>query len=151
MKVLNVGERLGGADSLVMETKSCKEARDLFSLHFDGELSPGDSSKLEEHFAACPSCTKAYNEYKSLFEAVHSIPSVKASGDFETRLQARLRREGAPRRGSSWWRDLSRIPLPVPLSAAAIILIAVFSYTRFSSDRPTTPPTPGEVAVPEVG
>ena len=122
-----------------MKRKECKKARNWFSLYFDEELGPEDSSKLVQHFAVCDSCKTAYESYKTLFSRVRSVPSVEASDSFETRLHARIRSEGTKgTRRSSWWQDFSRIPLPVPVGAAALLLIGLFSYTRLVSD-PSTP------------
>ncbi|MFH1278345.1 MAG: zf-HC2 domain-containing protein [Candidatus Eisenbacteria bacterium] len=116
-----------------MNTKFCGKAKEWFSPYFDGILDRDDCSKLEEHFHVCSYCKIDYDKFKSLFEQVRSLPEVPASEMFEARLRARIRREGAPTR-RSWWQDFSRIPLPVPLGAAAVLLVAVFAYTRSGNE-----------------
>ncbi|MBN1825895.1 MAG: zf-HC2 domain-containing protein [Candidatus Eisenbacteria bacterium] len=116
--------------------RDCKKAKQRFSEYFD-EILEGDSKRdLERHLDACPECRKAWNSYRSLYRQVRNLPPVEVSGDFEARLRARIRREEAPRR--AWWQDLSRMPLPLPVGAAALLLVAVFSYTRLA-DRPAPP------------
>ena len=119
--------------------KDCKKAKERFSEYFDELLEGSSKRELERHLANCPACRKAWNSYRSIFTAVRNLPPVEAYGDFEARLAARIRREEAPRR--SWWQDFARIPLPIPIGAAALILAAVFSYTH-RADRPA--PSPGE-------
>lgn len=130
-----------------MKTMFCNKAKEWFSPYFDGVLGSKDCSKLEEHFRVCTHCDSDYTRFKSLFEQVRALPEVPASGTFETRLRARIRREEAPAR-RSWWTDFSRIPLPVPLGAAALLLIAVFAYTRSGDEGTPTRalPEPGRKA-----
>jgi len=116
--------------------KDCKKAKECFSGYFDGLLEEDSKRELERHLETCPECRKEWNSYRSLFTAVRNLPPVEASGGFEARLAARIRREEAPRR--SWWQDFARIPLPVPIGAAALILVAVFSYTHLA-DRAAPP------------
>ncbi|MFH1679642.1 MAG: zf-HC2 domain-containing protein [Candidatus Eisenbacteria bacterium] len=121
------------------ESRFCKKARGSFSAYYDGTLSPKNSSKLVEHFDACDSCKKRYERYCALLNGVRALPRVRPSGDFEARLFARVRQEGRIPARTSWWQDLARVPLPVPIGAAAILLLAVFAYTRIGGDRAPSP------------
>jgi len=129
-----------------MKPKECKRANRSFSKYFDKVLPPGKAAWLEEHLRSCPDCRRAYEQYRSLFENLRRLPEVEASASFETRLFARIRGEERKGATSRWWHDLSRIPLPVPIGAAALILMAVFSYTQLTGgggeDRGIEPRAP---------
>lgn len=121
-----------------MITKQCRRARELFSPYFDEALSVDDNSKLEEHLSVCASCEKAYDRYRTLFESVRAMPPVEPSGMFDAKLRARIRREGAAPRRSGWWHDFARIPLPLPIGAAALVLISLFAYQKMSGPGTST-------------
>lgn len=121
-----------------MKTISCKQAKQLFSNYFDETLQADSKSDLERHLRDCPRCASEYESYRSIFSTLRKMEPVQAPDGFEARLFARIRREETESVRHSWWRDLGRIPFPMPLAAAALLLVAVFSYTQFLS-RPQTP------------
>ncbi len=126
--------------------KECKKARQLFSPYFDRSLSTGRASKLEEHFSICSSCKTSYDSFASILRSTRALPPVRTSSDFEARLFARIREEGRAPARASWWQDFARVPISLPVGAAALVLIAVFSYTKLAGDRPATGPDTGAVA-----
>jgi hypothetical protein len=123
-----------------MSSPVCRKARDRFSPYFDGSLSSYDRSKLEEHLRVCDSCASNYRSFEALLRTARALPPIRPSADFDARLFARIRAEGRRPARSAWWQDVARIPLPVPLAAAAVLLVAVFSYTRLQEGPSTAGP-----------
>jgi len=122
-----------------MEPRDCKRTKDLFSDCFDGELETKESSFFHGHLEACPLCRHAWTSYETTFRTVRDLPLVEASGAFETRLRSRIRREEAAPAKSTWWGDLARIPLPVPLGAAALLITTILAYNQFSTGPAANP------------
>jgi hypothetical protein len=135
-----------------MSSPVCRKARERFSPYFDGSLSTNDRSKLEEHLSACHSCADNYRSFEALLHAARALPPIRPSADFDARLFARIRAERRKPARSAWWQDVARIPLPVPLAAAALLLVAVFSYTRLQDGRspvaPASTPATASRSVP---
>lgn len=104
-----------------------KRMQELFSDYFDGEVSANDRRAFEQLLEEDSVFRSQYETYASLFNQVRDLPKVAVSDSFETRLRAKVRRE-SPVRARSWWADFGRIPLPVPLGAAALVLVGIFSY-----------------------
>ncbi len=119
-----------------MEPKECRHAKDLFSDRLDGELESAEAAFLEGHLGGCGDCRAEWESFEKIFLAVRELPEIDVSGSFETRLAARIRLEEKGRRRGSWWTDLARLPLPMPLGAAAIVLFAVFAFNRYSGENP---------------
>ncbi|NNE10492.1 MAG: hypothetical protein HKN20_18170 [Gemmatimonadetes bacterium] len=119
---------------------SRKRMRELFSDYFDGEVSAADRSTFEQLLEEDAVFRSEYESYASLFNQVRALPSIAVSDSFETRLRAKIRQESPPK-NTGWWADFGRIPLPVPLGAAALVLVGVFSYGML------TPPSPSQVPV----
>jgi hypothetical protein len=88
-----------------------------------------------------------------MLRSVRALPAVEPSAGFEARLFARIRAERSLPARSRWWQDFARIPVPAALGAAALLLVAVFSYTYFSARAPfvaeTGRSTAGRTAAPD--
>lgn len=113
--------------------------RELFSDYFDGDLSAADRTTFEQLLEEDSVFRSDYEGYASLFNQVRALPSVAVSDSFETRLRAKIRQE-SPVKGRSWWADLGRIPLPLPLGAAALVLVGIFSYGMLAPSSSTQGP-----------
>jgi hypothetical protein len=101
--------------------------REFFSDYFDGELSADDRILFETLLEKDTVFRKDYGSYAAVFNQVRALPKVAVSDSFETRLRARIRQE-KPAGTGSWWRDLARVPIRVPLGAAALLLVGFVSY-----------------------
>jgi len=110
-----------------IETLRCEEALDLLEPSLDGELAPGEESRLRSHLAGCRACA--------------------AELALATRIQKELRalRPAAvlpfpSRRRAAW---------PVRRLAAAAMLVATIGgglYLGHVRTRPAASPSPEEIA-----
>ena len=53
--------------------ESCETIQTLISGCLDGELSPGDQARLEEHLASCEVCRKEFERMKTLVAATDEL------------------------------------------------------------------------------
>lgn len=70
---------------------SCDKVQSLYSLHLEGEASPAEAARLEEHLSACPACRGDYAAFLAATGAVRALPRLDASPGFEDRVLARIR------------------------------------------------------------
>jgi predicted anti-sigma-YlaC factor YlaD len=97
----------------------CHEARLLFTVLWDDEITQAEKEGIEGHFASCPSCRREYDEYARALELVAALPRVETSADMVEATLARARRSStAPD-------HVTERPAWVPATAAAALLIVV--------------------------
>jgi predicted anti-sigma-YlaC factor YlaD len=97
---------------------NCSQAKRLFGDYWDDEVTQAEREWLENHFSACRSCRREYDEMARTLELAGSLPRHEASPDLLERVLARTRRVApAPDRVSApaarW----------VPATAAAALLL----------------------------
>ncbi len=105
---------------------SCPDAPGI-SAYFDGELPPGEALRMEEHLAVCPACRASLKLFRSQRALLHEgdvpLSSKKQLwDDFWTYAgRARVRR----------FRPVRSIAVPLPLAAAAVLLLVAAVVMNF--------------------
>ena len=112
----------------------CRRAERLLSDALDGALGPRRGAPLEAHLRSCPAC-RAYRDSLARIGGAVRPPAERPSEDwagFESRLEARLDREGAGR-------DAAGAPVSgrrrlawaaAGASALAVLAVAWFAFLR---------------------
>lgn len=67
-----------------------KEIERLIQKRLDGELSPGDSVRLDRHMAQCSECALFFQEISQATRLVHRLSELHPQADFNARIFARL-------------------------------------------------------------
>lgn len=103
--------------------------------YVDGELDLVKSIEIEQHLAACQSCSQMYKGLRSLSAVVRNdAVRFQPPADLEKRLRAKLRREEKPERK----RALFQWPWLLAATLCGAILVVGFSlagmFTRQSPD-----------------
>jgi anti-sigma factor RsiW len=65
---------------------TCDRAQQWFGPAWDDEWSVAEREALEAHFAKCPPCQRAYDEYARTLELVQSLPRPVVADDFAERV-----------------------------------------------------------------
>jgi predicted anti-sigma-YlaC factor YlaD len=114
---------------------NCDERQLAISMMIDNECAEEELQGLFAHLGACPSCRQFYRESMNLRTRLHRqcVPSVPASVDAHVLSHIRDRKI---LRMPSWL--TSRILIPAPLAAAALILIILGTFA-FLKQRATHP------------
>jgi len=107
-----------------MEEAACLRAQDLFSGLLEQTLSAEQNSFVTRHLAECPACHARFQDFQVLLQALHKLPQVKTSPDFESRLKERLS-EAIP---TPWWRSTI---FKVSSYAVAAGLAVAFLFTQW--------------------
>lgn len=71
---------------------NCNQLRDLYSDYADGTLDEAAEISVRRHLAACPGCRRLDEAFRRGVCALRGLPRVRASGDFDARLQERILR-----------------------------------------------------------
>jgi anti-sigma factor RsiW len=102
----------------------------MLSLYHDGELPSPWKEKLESHLADCPDCGERLERFRRLSGALNG-PADLSVGPARDRVWQRLRN---PVPARSWpqpiWRRSVRVPLPLLLAAAALVLAFGVFFVR---------------------
>ncbi|MGH7725762.1 MAG: zf-HC2 domain-containing protein [Candidatus Eiseniibacteriota bacterium] len=130
----------------------CDRATNLFGRAWDDELSVAERESLEQHFHACPSCRREYDEYARALELVQALPRPQVSDDFAVRVLAEAKRREAERSvrtrfawpwagdaaGRSVWAGFGGQPA-FAMAAAFVVVLGVGAILWL---RPAGNPTP---------
>ena len=93
----------------------------------DGELDPETRELFESHLESCEECRHALDVDAVLGQALHETLEACYPADLESRLRQRLAGEAGPtplRRLGEWLRH-GEFRVPVPVAAAAVLMIIV--------------------------
>jgi len=107
-----------------MEEAACLRAQDLFSGLLEQTLSAEQNTFVTQHLAECPACRTRFKDFQALLQALHKLPRVKTSPDFESRLKERLS-QTVP---TPWWRSTF---FKVSSYAVAAGLAVAFLFTQW--------------------
>ena len=73
---------------------NCEEAIRLVDGYLDGELDAITNQEIESHLRDCRACQQAYENRRSLVQAIgSSTPYYKAPAELRRRIQSSLREE----------------------------------------------------------
>ncbi|MDR3123646.1 MAG: zf-HC2 domain-containing protein [Treponema sp.] len=103
----------------------------MLSLYHDGELPSPWKEKLESHLGECSDCRERLERFRRLSDVLGE-PADFSIGPVRDRVWQRLFSPVAPQR--SWpqpiWNRSVRVPLPLLLAAAALVLVLGVFFVR---------------------
>jgi anti-sigma factor RsiW len=73
----------------------CDQARRLFGVYWDDEVTQAEREWLESHLAGCPACRQHYEQFARTLETVSSLPRTDVAADLPERALAAARRATA--------------------------------------------------------
>lgn len=108
---------------------NCDGVSSLLSAYLDGELSPGELLRVEEHLRRCHACADEVDSLRQTVALVASLEEVEVPASFQVQLHDRLVAAGSPmaavRRAPavpSWQRNVRRWAVPAAAAAAALAI-----------------------------
>ncbi len=104
-------------DAETRTPEGCRFEEDI-PAYLQGELAPGARAAFERHAAACPSCARDLDAYRSLLQDLRTLPEDAPARDLAPAILARLSTEGES--ASERFRHL--IYSPQFLRAAALVI-----------------------------
>ena len=126
---------------------NCDGVSNLLSAYVDGELSPGELLRVEEHLRRCHACADEVDSLRQTIALVASLEEVEVPASFQVQLHERLVALGPPvaavRRAPAapvWQRNVRRWAMPAAAAAAALAI----GLTTYSGGGKI--PTPGLLA-----
>lgn len=124
----------------------CGEIREIISAYVDGETTPEEARRVEEHFGRCPECRAAERRMRALGVAVARTEGTVPL-EFRENLFARMEKEDLlPKRRSIFVFSLRWAA--VPLAAAAALALFVLSGRDVPRDLSSTAVRPPGIAGP---
>lgn len=120
---------------------NCDGVRDLLSAYLDGELSPGELLRVEQHLRRCHACADEVDSLRQTIALVNSLDEVEVPASFHVGLHERLVALGPPaaaRRAPSapsWQRNVRRWAVPA-VAAAAVLAIGISTYSNVMDNTP---------------
>jgi len=124
---------------------NCDGVSNLLSAYLDGELSPGELLRVEEHLRRCHACADEVDSLRQTMALVASLEEVEVPASFQVQLHQRLVALGPPaaavRRAPAapaWQRNARHWAVPAAAAAAALA-IGLTTYGGGSN----LPPIPG--------
>jgi hypothetical protein len=118
---------------------NCDGVRDLLSAYLDGELSPGELLRVEQHLRRCHACADEVDSLRQTVALVASLEEVELPVGFHAQLHDRLVALGPPaaavrRVGSATSRQRQARRWAVPAAAAAAVFaVGLTAYSTLSS------------------
>jgi len=129
----------------------CVEAKELLSAFLDGESSPEESRRVEEHLATCAGC-RAVRQRMGALDSFLARSETPVSPGFRGKLFSRLEAEDLlPRRRSLYWFSIRWAPLAAAAALGLFLLISQ-EAPRVATNPPgetpsaPAPDVPGRVA-----
>lgn len=110
----------------VSSRSACREFELLMMRHLDGEISKSDAARLEAHLKTCPSCRKAFSEYRKLAAATANVPPPEVSQEEWDTYRANV--FNRMERGTAW------TVLGLGLAAVAAYLLYLLSTWLIGTD-----------------
>jgi hypothetical protein len=115
---------------------TCEDVIRAIPLYLYGEVSPAEEDQIEEHIAGCAACARAFKQQQAIHAALDArdmaVPAgllQECRGDLSRQIARVADQHQSSRMGlAEWFRDLlhQRIPLRIPVTAAALIAIGYF-------------------------
>ncbi|HEY3249459.1 MAG TPA: anti-sigma factor, partial [bacterium] len=117
--------------------------RELLSPYLDDELGGRERERVQRHLEVCPECREHLASLRRTLGLVRSLDPVRAPDGFQARVRTHLESTAASSRTP---RSRFRLSWQVALSAAAILIIGIFSVNLLREMRPAA-----QVAAPGRG
>jgi anti-sigma factor RsiW len=113
----------------------------------DGDCSPGQRTRVEEHVEACGDCAGVLDELRRTTELVSSLPAEKTSDGFMGALTPKLREvaqapePGLLRRAMQWLTD-SQVRWQTATAGALVLVaaVSVFGVLNRGGEAPAVTP-----------
>lgn len=102
---------------------TCHDVREQFSAWVDEALGPEERAGMAAHLAGCADCRRELERFRKTVALLHAVEPARAPAGFVDRVVAAARPEPWPRRLLG--RLLAPLPSPLPIGAAAVLLVAV--------------------------
>lgn len=118
---------------------NCDGVRDLLSAYLDGELSPGELLRVEQHLRRCHACADEVDSLRQTMSLVASLEEVEVPAAFHAQLHQRLVALGPPTAAASRTRTATSLRQhhvrrwSVPASAAAAVAALAIGFSVYSS------------------
>lgn len=118
----------------------CDEALELLSAALDGEVTPAQQAKLDQHLAQCPTCRAIQTELLGLQNAWEGL-NVAAPAELKAAVMEHLPPQKAPTKGLYWrrWGTMA--------AAVALVALAAWQLPRFVLDPPKSGDTSTQVTM----
>lgn len=120
---------------------NCDGVSNLLSAYLDGELTPGELLRVEEHLRRCHACADEVDSLRQTVALVATLEEVEVPASFQMQLHQRLVALGPPlaavRRTPAvpvWQRNVRRWAVPAAAAAAALAI----GLTTFDAGRLTS-------------
>lgn len=119
---------------------NCDGVSNLLSAYLDGELTPGELLRVEEHLRRCHACADEVDSLRQTVALVASLEEVEVPASFQMQLHQRLVALGPPmaavRRlpaAPTWQRNVRRWAVPAAAAAAALAIgLTTFDPVRLT-------------------
>lgn len=121
----------------------CGKTREMLAACHDGELSPADRARVEEHLRGCVECRAALARLAEIDAGVDvPDPGPEYWERFNRRVMERVEGEPAPAKAPPAQRGWARRRLQyfIPVAAAAALLLVVVRQTGVDPFSRTSPP-----------
>jgi anti-sigma factor RsiW len=106
------------------------------SGYLEGDLPPGDRSRVSDHLTQCPECAEQLAELESTRRLLRCLPEPELPRAFTESVMARVRAgEADPPSLVRWLRRLAEPALAVPVAASFAALVAVLAMQAGVADQ----------------
>ena len=100
--------------------KYCDDYAALLDLYVDGELSPEEMSRIQEHLEQCPGCRAYVDDALAIRAAFPDVEDVEVPAGFAEGVMARIQTEaGSKKKQSTPWRKV----LPTLAACCALVIL----------------------------
>lgn len=127
---------------------NCYEYESHLSEFVDGEMSSQLRREFLRHKSDCPECLELLRDFKKAVDAVHNLPEMSVSSDFNQRLYARIQEQNESNIWDIFRGFLPDIHVPRYMVATATAVIMAFAFLGYSAiqDSPANV-APGQKSV----
>lgn len=126
----------------------CRHVRPQLTRLVDGELSPREIERLEDHLESCTACARERQALGALQAAYRGLPAAPASAADRAAIVRAARARGAPNSPPHRW-GLFRNPVPEVVTACALAASLMLALSLQSAARraraPVLTPASGSV------
>ena len=116
--------------------KYCDDYAALLDLYVDGELSPEEMSRVQEHLDRCPGCRAYVDDALAIRAAFPDVEDVEVPMGFAEGVMARIQTEaGSKKKQSTPWRKV----LPTLVACCALVILLRNVPGMFSGRKAEAP------------